>query len=161
MLKKLTALLFAFTVLLSGSAFAAANVKTFTGILSNYMIKHSAGDIKNDIRLARDYSKIIADVYKNFVNGITSLTASLDSYKGMTGIQKYIKNISFSPGIIPANCIEQKVHLSASFADMQNAGSSRSAGTLFLFLILTFILWYIGLLRLFSGDSFFTKQIKV
>jgi len=161
MLKKLMALLFAFTVLLSGSAFAAVNVNTFTGILSNGMMKRSAGDIKNDIRFARDYSKVMADVCKNFVNDIAFLAASLDSGRDMPGMQKYVKNFSFSPGILPANFIGKEVYLSGSFTGLQNVGACRSAGALVLFLMLTFILWYIGLLRLFSGDSFFTKQIAV
>ena len=68
MSKKIFSLLCAAMIFLSGSAFAC--MKNNIGFASSAVIQ-------NDIHFVKDYSKLVTDVCKNFVDVIISMSACL------------------------------------------------------------------------------------
>ncbi|MCL2144066.1 MAG: hypothetical protein FWH43_01010 [Endomicrobia bacterium] len=159
MLKKSVSLLFVFMLILSGSTVASADIKTFSGIILNNISAKETNCIGNDIRLARDYSQVITDVCKNFVNDVMSLAISLDFGKGRLSLQKAAHDKNFTAAFVSQQFSRKNIFTTGSFAGIRNAVASNAANAFFFILILGFMLRYIGLLRLFSGDHSFTKQI--
>jgi len=160
MLKKSVSLLFVFMVFLYGSAFAAADIKTLDCIIKNNPAKLSS-DIQNGVYFVRDYSKVITDICKNFVKDMAALSVSLYAEQSTQSFKKYEPRQKFAVAVISLNLSEKTVFAPVSFAGAQNIETGSAAVSFLFLVILSSILLYIGLLRLFDADTFFAKQIEV
>ncbi|MDR1195985.1 MAG: hypothetical protein LBL00_05865 [Endomicrobium sp.] len=159
MVKKVFSLLFVLMFLLSGSASAASAVKTFFCAENN--LQTGTNIIRNDIYFVKDHSKIITDVCKNFANNFVFLISLFNSPETSPALQNAFDPVHFISGIFSTNFTEKKSYIYGSFVVFGENDFSGGAHMIFFAVISIFILWYIGLLRLFSGNSFFVKQIKI
>lgn len=159
MLKRVFSLLFAAIIFMPSALPAAAGVKTFTDTANNNIA--SGISTENNIHFAKDYSGIIADVCKNFFNDITSLTVLLSPSKIVLNFDNPLKTFHIVDAIFAPDQFEKKNSLYAVFNGFQNFNILKTVNFIFFAFIMMFILRYIGLLRLFSANSFFTKHIEV
>lgn len=160
MLKKVFSLLLAAVIFMPASFAVAADIKVFSGTAGN-QISAPANVIQNDVHFVKDYSRMFADVYKYFVNNISVLAALQDFQDPLTSLQNALKTFQITEGIFINNFLEKKSSLCGSFIDHQTSRGSETAIVVFFIFVLMFILWYIGLLRLFNGVSFFNMRIRV
>ena len=114
--------------------------------------------VQKNVFFVQDYSKEIADFCKNFVNSIAVFISSANfagSSQEIAQSEYFFNNYAV---FLPVTA--KKVCFLNSFSMLTGENARTLQLFLFCFVILSFILRYIGLLRLFNGGVFFMKQIK-
>lgn len=160
MIKRVFSLSFAAFIFFSGPAFCAPEIISFF----DEAVPGSAVEterIDNNIHFVKDYNGVITDVYKNFVNAIFCIVLPDDASRFPEKFQSASKTVFITDFIFPPHFTENKINRKNFFYVFAGNSAFFASGAGLSVFVYMFILWYIGLLRLFSGDSFVFKQIKI
>jgi hypothetical protein len=157
MSKKIFSLLF-MIFFFSNLTSAAAGIEIFADMKINMPVETKI--IHNNIHFVKDYSKVITEVCKKFVSNFNYLLSLFKNGKNSLVSQNIFSSAYFTESIFFVNIAAKKNYIRSIFAFFLQKESNVLFYALFFTFVLTFILRYIGLLRLFSEPLFFAKQIK-
>ncbi|MCL2484647.1 MAG: hypothetical protein FWF00_01280 [Endomicrobia bacterium] len=146
MFKKTIALIFALTIVLGNVSFAAVEIRSM-----NFSAKDNvAVSFNSNVLFVQDYGKILSNICDSLQNALPMAVLSADSFKFM------FFDKSNAEHFIIGGVTKFFIKFSAFFVSPENIyiGSIVLQQALFmLFMIISFMLSYLGLLRLFSAAS--------